>query len=75
MTELEFAQLEQENRHLEHQLANQELSPVDVQRIQTEARALTSAIDQVERENQAVDQEIWDEERKIAKSQEEVTIS
>lgn len=36
---------------------------------------LNSAIDQVERENQMVDQEIWDEERKIAKSQEEVTIT
>ncbi|PIK36721.1 putative kinetochore protein NDC80-like [Apostichopus japonicus] len=38
----------------------------------TEARMLNSAIDQVERENQMVDQEIWDEERKIAKSQEEL---
>ncbi|XP_071819304.1 kinetochore protein NDC80 homolog [Apostichopus japonicus] len=70
--ELELGQLEQENCHLEHQLANQELSSVDVQRIQTEARMLNSAIDQVERENQMVDQEIWDEERKIAKSQEEL---
>lgn len=70
--ELELSQLDQEKCSLEQQLANQKLSAVDVQRIQTEARMLNTAIDQTEKENQAVDKACWDEERKIAKSQEEL---
>eukprot|EP00057_Strongylocentrotus_purpuratus_P002124 XP_003723890.1 PREDICTED: kinetochore protein NDC80 homolog [Strongylocentrotus purpuratus] len=70
--ELEESELDGTMARLQYQLENQELSAKDVERMQTELRQANSSLDQVERENQALDQEIWAEERSIAKKQEEL---
>ncbi|XP_063954410.1 kinetochore protein NDC80 homolog [Lytechinus pictus] len=70
--ELEESELDGSIARLEYQLEHQELSAKDVERMQTELRQANSSLDQVERENQALDQEIWAEERSIAKKQEEL---
>ena len=70
-----MTELEREISRLEYQLEHQELSAQDVERMQTELRQANASLDQVERENQALDQEAWGEERSIAKKQEEVEYS
>ena len=65
---MEESELDGMMARLEYQLENQELSAKDVERMQTELRQANSSLDQVERENQALDQEIWAEERSIARS-------
>ncbi|XP_072178438.1 kinetochore protein NDC80 homolog [Diadema setosum] len=71
-TDLEIGELDRELSRLEYQLEHQELSAKDVERMQTELRQANASLDQVERENQSLDQEIWAEERGIAKKQEEL---
>ena len=71
-TELESEAAESEKNRLEHCLANQELSASDVQRLHAEMRQLTNMLEDLEKGTQELDQEIWNEEKQIAKKQEMV---
>ncbi|XP_072019595.1 kinetochore protein NDC80 homolog [Amphiura filiformis] len=71
-TELESDQSEAEKNRLEHCLTNQELSASDVQRLYAEMRQLTNMLDDLEKGTQELDQEIWNEEKQIAKKQEQL---
>ena len=71
-TELEAEQAASEKQKLEHQLANQELSASDVQRLHSEMRQLNATLDAIEKDKQDIDQAIWDEEKQIAKKKEHV---
>ena len=71
---MELEQALSEKQKLEHQLANQELSAGDVQRLHSEMRQLNATLEAIEREKQEIDQTIWDEEKQIAKKQEHVRI-
>ncbi|XP_033635923.1 kinetochore protein NDC80 homolog [Asterias rubens] len=68
--ELEAEQAASEKQKLEHQLANQELSASDVQRLHSEMRQLNATLDAIEKDKQDIDQAIWDEEKQIAKKKE-----
>ena len=74
ISELEAEQAETKKNQMEHCLANQELSASDVQRLHAEMRQLTNMLEDIEKGTQELDQEIWNEERQIAKKQEQVLL-
>lgn len=61
----------QENAMLQQTLNNQELSAADVERMKHEKRELQKAIEQLEKERDYFDQQIWEKEMQYAKKHEE----
>lgn len=59
---------------LQQTLNNQELSAADVERMKHEKRELQKAIEQLEKERDYFDQQIWEKEMQYAKKHEEVSL-
>lgn len=59
---------------LQQTLNNQELSAADVERMKHEKRELQKTIEQLEKERDYFDQQIWEKEMQYAKKHEEVSL-
>ncbi|XP_033106578.1 kinetochore protein NDC80 homolog [Anneissia japonica] len=69
---LAYEQTIAENKRLKHIFDTQELSAADVERIKMQQRELAQTLESLEKEKEAFDREIWQEEKAIAKEREQI---
>ncbi|XP_032235309.2 kinetochore protein NDC80 homolog [Nematostella vectensis] len=68
---LELEEITRENTQLQTQLNQQELSPADVENMKKEKQECKKMVQTLEQKRDGIDQQIWEQEMKFAKTHEE----